>query len=149
MIEINNLTTNPVDKEFLKKVAKKVLEEENKSEASLSIALVGQGRIRELNRKYREENRVTDVLAFPFRKRNRKEKEFIEAPLFIKCLGEVVICYPQVKKQAKILGHSIRKELTILLIHGILHLVGYSDKTEEDRKRMEVKTERILSSLDI
>ena len=54
MIEINNLTTNPVDEEFLRKVAQKVLEGENKKEVDLSIALVGQGRIRELNKRYRD-----------------------------------------------------------------------------------------------
>jgi probable rRNA maturation factor len=84
MIEINNLTTNPIEEEFLKKVAKIILVGEKKEKANLSIALVGQGRIRALNKKYRGKNRVTDILAFPGNG-----------------LGEVVICLREVKKMPK------------------------------------------------
>jgi len=65
MIEINNLTTNQIDEEFLKKVTKGVLKKEGGAKVELSIALIGQGRMRKLNKKYRGKNRVTDVLAFP------------------------------------------------------------------------------------
>jgi len=81
MIEINNLTTVKVDEEFLKKIAQKVLESENKENKSLSVALVGQGRIRELNKRYKGKNRETDVLAFPGNG-----------------LGEIVVCLREVKK---------------------------------------------------
>jgi len=145
MIEINNLTTNSVDEEFLKKIAQKVLEGE-KRELDLSIAFVGQGRIRELNKKYRKKNRVTDVLAFP------------EAKVFLKnfkmellqqsqSLGEIIICLREIKKNVKRYNVVFEKELARVLIHGILHLLGYDHEKEEARKKMEAKQEYYLSQL--
>ena len=122
MIEINNLTTNKVDEEFLKGLAKKVLEDENKKTMDLSIALVGQGRIRELNKKYRKKNKVTDVLSFQYDRS-----------------GEVIICLREVKKNAKKFGAAYKKELARILIHGILHILGY------DHERMKKKEVRYLS----
>ncbi len=64
MIEINNLTVSSVDEEFLKGVAKKVLKGEDRKEVGLSIVLLGQARMRKLNKKYRGKNKVTDVLSY-------------------------------------------------------------------------------------
>ena len=134
MVEINNLTTSPrTDEGFLRRVAEKVLEEENKKEADLSIALVGQGRIRELNKKYRGKNRVTDVLAFP-------DKEI--------GLGEIVICLREVKKNAKRYGLTFEKELSRVLIHGLLHLLGYDHEISEKKtKEMEEKQNYYISRI--
>jgi len=115
MIEINNLTRSRIDKGFLKKVAIIVLGGEKKKEKDLSIALVGQKRIKELNRKYRKKNRPTDVLAFP--------------------QTEIVICPKEVRKSAKRYGLSFKKELGRVLIHGLLHTLGYKHK--EMRKKEE------------
>jgi probable rRNA maturation factor len=141
MIEINNLTTNPVDEVFLKKVAKMVLEGEHlpkgqiPEKVELSIALVGQGRMRELNKKYLGKNRATDVLAFG------QNQEFIEP-----FLGEVVICLREVKKNAKRFGTTFDKELSKFLIHGILHLLGYEhEKSEVQAKKMEEKENYYLN----
>ena len=130
MIEINNLTTNPIDEEFLRKVAKKVLKDENKGGADLSIALVGQGRIRELNKKYKRKNRATDVLAFPDQNLG---------------LGEIIICLREVKKNAERFKSSLEKELARVLIHGILHLLGENhEKSEKQAKKMEIKENHYL-----
>ncbi len=125
MIEINNLTTTQINEEFLRKICQKVLESERQETKNLSIALVGQGRIRELNKKYRGKNRVTDVLAF-----TDKEIGF----------GEVVICLREVKKDAERFGSTFEKELARVLIHGILHLLGHDhEKGEAKAKKMEEK----------
>ena len=108
MIEVNNLTKNKVDKEFLKRVAKKALEEENKK-IELSIALVSSHRIRELNRKYRKKDKATDVLSFQY-----------------DGSGEVVICLEVVKKNAQQFKVTYQKELARVLIHGVLHVLGYN-----------------------
>ena len=124
MIEVNNLTTNKVDEAFLKGVAKKVLEGEKNppkarafrrarqntkflagKEFNLSIALVGQGRIKELNKRYRQKNKATDVLSFQYNNS-----------------GEVVICLREVKKNAKQFKSTFKKELARVLIHGIKNL---------------------------
>jgi len=119
MIEVNNLTTNKVDEEFLRGLAMKVLQGENKKIVDLSIALVGQGRIRELNKKYRKKNKVTDVLSFQYDKS-----------------GEVIICLREVKKNAKKFGSTYKKELARVLIHGTLHILGYD---HEKMKKKEVR----------
>jgi len=109
MIEVNNLTTNRVDEEFLKKVAGKVLRGESaswrKGKRDLSIALVGQTRIKELNKKYRRKNRVTDVLSFQYNSS-----------------GEIAICPSEVKKNAKRFKSTFNEELARVLTHGIKNL---------------------------
>lgn len=166
ILEIHNFTQNEINEKFFQQVAKAVLEAVDKvkpalgllkSKTEISLAIVGDGRMRKLNKIYRGKNRVTDVLAFanksvmPYlakafpRLKKNQEIEFVEPADDIKRLGEVIICYPRVKKQAKRLGHSLEKELTILLIHGILHLLGYEDeKSEKEAKEMKEMEERIL-----
>ena len=125
-IEINKLTSERIETRFLKKVAERVLKilpRALRGIEELSIVIVGNKQMRTLNRKYLGRNRVTDVLAFDY--------------------GEIFICLPQAKRQAKELGHSIKEELKTLLIHGILHLAGYNDETKESRPKMLKKQEEI------
>ncbi len=147
MIEVNNLTTNPIDEEFLKKIAQKVLEGEHRSGAELSIALVGQGRQRELNKRYRKKNRVTDVLAFPESK-ILLEKFKVGFARKIKGLGEIAICLGEVKKNARKYNSTFERELSRVLIHGILHLLGYDhEKSEREAEKMKKKEEYYLSKI--
>jgi len=103
MIEIRNLTRQKINKKDLLKLAKKVLKRENRV-LNVSIVLVGEKRIRTLNRKYRKKDKVTDVLSFG------------------DGLNEIVICLSRVKEQAKI---SFKKELAQVLVHGLLHVLGH------------------------
>ncbi len=122
--EINNLTKNRVDKVFLQKIAKGVFKSIKLREIKeISVAIIGDAKIKNLNKKYRRRDKVTDVLAFDY--------------------GEIFICLPQAKRQAKKLGHSLKNELATLLIHGILHLAGYEDETSKDRERMTKMQENI------
>ncbi len=125
MIEINNLTAVSIDESFLKAVARKVLKGEKQEDKDLSIALVGQEKIKELNKRYRGENRATDVLAFPGNG-----------------LGEIVICLKEVKKNAKRFNSVFEKELARVLIHGILHLSGYDHEKREIEARKMMKKEK-------
>ncbi len=108
MIEVNNLTTNKADEKFLIGLAEKVLEGENRK-MEISVVLVGPARIRELNKKYRQKNKATDVLSFQYDNS-----------------GEVVICLREVKKNTARLKSTFKKELARVLIHGILHILGYN-----------------------
>jgi len=142
MIEINNLTTSSVDKDFFKKTAQKVLKNESALPFTLSIVLVGSVRIKKLNKKYRKKNRVTDVLAFG------QEQKFPALPKRELELGEIVICLQEVKKNAKRFNSTFKKELTRVLIHGILHLLGYDhEKSKREAKEMEGKEEYYLSKV--
>jgi len=162
MLEIHNFTQNKIDEKLFQLVAETVLKVIGiKDKTEISLAVVGDGRMRKLNKMYRARNRVTDVLAFAnksvipylakaFPRLKKGEKiEFIEPPDNIKRLGEVILCYPRAKKQAKRLGHSLEKELTILLIHGILHLLGYEDeKGEKEAKEMKEMENKILEKVN-
>jgi len=167
-LEIRNFTQNKIDKRFFQKITEVVLglvAKEKKTElgkldnVEISLAFVGDGRMRKLNKIYRGHNRVTDVLsfgnkpiisyltkAFPCLKKNQ-ELEFIEVPDNIKQLGEIVICYSRAKKQAKRANHSLERELTILLVHGILHLLGYGHKEGEEAEEMERMEKMVSKSL--
>ena len=156
MLDIANLTTQKIDKGFLQKAAVKALEALKQKNASVSLVLVGVGKIRQLNKTWRGRNRMTDVLAFAFNKHAfactpEKKKESFgfavpkEAQEF---LGEIFICLPQAKKQAKEIGHSLKNELTLLLTHGILHLVGYEDEgARRQRDEMEAMQKRIVDNI--
>ena len=131
MIEINNLTNSQVDKVFLKRIAKKVLDGEKAKTKDLSIAFVGSVRIKELNKKYRKKNRPTDVLSFSYDNSR-----------------EIVICPQIIKKNAKRFGSKFKTELIRVLIHGILHLLGYDhEKSVKDAKIMEERQNLYLKKL--
>jgi probable rRNA maturation factor len=132
MIEINNLTAKSINKEFLKKVAQKILKEENRKKLNLSIALVEPPPIRELNRKYRKKNQATDSLSFLYNDS-----------------GEIVICPLEVKKNVKRFTSSFKKELARALIHGILHLLGYDHRERKKGKKMQKKEEHYLSEIEL
>ena len=138
MVEIANLTNNPVDEEFLKKVAEKVLKEENRK-GNLSVAFIKPKEMRKLNKKYRKKDKVTDVLSFS----NVSSFKFQVSESE---LGEIVICLQKVKENAKRFNSTFKKELVQVLIHGILHLLGYDhEKGELGAKKMEKKQQYYLS----
>lgn len=146
MLEINNLTRTKVDAAYLKKVAAAALKKIKRGNAELSAVFVGERRMRILNWRYRGKNRPTDVLSF-----SQEDAEmFVKAPEKVVRLGEVVLCASQAKKQAKRAGHSLRKELTVLLIHGILHLGGYDhERSEKEAEKMEELQERIVANIRV
>jgi len=166
MIEINNLTTVSVNEETLKRIVNEVLKGEKiKQEIELSIAFIGSGRMRKLNKKYRGKNRVTDVLAFPeseilFEKFSAFVKDYggpseasreggkIGPKKKIRGLGEIVICLREVKKNAKRFSTSFEKELANVLIHGLLHLLGHDHEKEKEAKEMERKQSHYLKSIN-
>lgn len=134
MIEINNLTTGLIDEEFLRGVAKIILRGENKEDSLLSIALVGQREIRELSKKYRGKNKPTDVLSFIIKELG---------------LGQIVICPQVVKKNAKKYDLTFKKESARVLIHGVLHLLGYDhEKDEQLAEKMRKKEEIYFSKIN-
>jgi probable rRNA maturation factor len=133
-VEINNKTKNKIDLLLVKKTAEKFLQVKNKKKFEVSIAFVNDNEIRGLNRRYRKIDKVTDVLSFS------GEENF---------LGEVVIDYNQIKKQAREFGNKPKEELVFILVHGLLHLMGCNDETEAGRKEMEKLGERFIKSVKL
>lgn len=143
-MEIANLTTSTFPEAILKEIAKKILETEKQKDTSLSIALVGPGRMRKLNKKYRGKNRITDVLSFPSGKLDLA-KPFSQDLKKAEGLGEVVICPRVIRKNSQRLNLSFEQEVSRCLIHGILHLLGYEhEKGEKGAEKMREKEEKYL-----
>ncbi len=109
----------------------------------LSVNLVGEGRIRALNKKYLGKNRVTDVLSFPI-----SDKVSIKpVDNGIIALGDIFICLPMAKKDALKEGVSLSSKLALLAIHGLLHLLGYDhEKSEKNKKEMFKLQNKILKN---
>jgi len=145
MIKVHNLTGSQIDEDFLKKIAKNVLKKERgEQKMGLSVILVSSWRIKELNKKYRKENRITDVLSFG-QELNSKRLKFPSLPNEYFELGDVVICLSQVKKNARKFSLSFKKELVLVLIHGILHLLGYDhEKSDKEAKKMKEREKQYL-----
>lgn len=132
IIEINNKTKSKIDLKTVKTVTEKFLEKNRKKNKEVSIVFVGDKSIRKLNKEYRGKDKVTDVLSFD------GEEGF---------LGEILIDYAQIKRQAKKFNNSTKDELIFILVHGLLHLIGYEDKTEKGRLKMEELGNKFIKNL--
>ena len=112
--------------------------------SELSVELVGNGRIRRLNRSYRKKDRITDVLAFPIREAMMPRG--VRGPSVM--LGDVVVSVPVAVHQAKEAGRSVEAELAALLVHGVLHLCGYDhERSPRDAMRMSRRERAVLQAI--
>jgi probable rRNA maturation factor len=110
----------------------------------ISILLVSNRRMRELNKRYRDIEATTDVLSFPM---YDDPGEIPNEPLI--SLGDIVISMPMAIMQADEYGHAIERELGYLAVHGVLHLLGYDHIEATDKKRMRRREEEILESMNL
>lgn len=125
-LEINNLTKSPIKKAVFENVAKKTLENSGyrfmkNRNISISLAVVGKAEIKKLNKTYRKKNETTDVLSFAEYKNIREIRRVKDKEVF---LGELILCYDDIKEYAKARGLVLKKELAVVFAHGILHLLG-------------------------
>ncbi|MBL7182959.1 MAG: rRNA maturation RNase YbeY [Anaerolineae bacterium] len=131
-----------VDEVALRRLAAEVLGREEVAEGTeLSLIITDDEAIRELNRRFRGVDAPTDVLAFGA----GAEEQFVSAPESPPYLGDVVISYQRALAQAEELGHTAAEELKLLVIHGILHLLGYDHQEQAAARKMREREERILS----
>ena len=117
-------------------------------DVELGLVITTPDRIRELNRCYRRIDYPTDVLAFAMATGEESEAEstqFVTPPDDVQHLGEVIISYPQAALQAEEQRHTIKKEIAILIIHGVLHLLGYDHEEPEQERQMSAREAEILS----
>lgn len=135
MIEINNNTKNKIDLLYLEKNILKILNILGLKNKYISFAVVSKDEIHKMNLLYRGKDKETDVLSFPnvFIKNIWDFKKFPENDL-----GEIIVCYDVVKKQANEFKKEPKEEMLFLCMHGMLHLLGFEDeKTEKEWKHME------------
>ena len=113
--------------------------------AEVSLALVDEDTIRQLNSSYRGIEAPTDVLAFPLQEPSPGEP--LDLPPEAQVLGDIIIAVPVAARQAEEYGHSLAQELVYLAVHGFLHLLGYDDATPEGARVMEEKQMEVLKRL--
>jgi probable rRNA maturation factor len=121
-------------------LAEHVLSAVGESRSELSLELIGDRRMRRLNREYRKKDRPTDVLAFPIREAVMPRGMYPVTQM----LGDVVISLPTAVRQAKEAGRSIDDELVMLLVHGVLHLCGYDHERNPREAARMLRRERAL-----
>ena len=131
------------DYEYLNEVIEYTLKKMDVHDANLSVILIDDEKMHEMNREYRGIDRTTDVLSFAL-----EDNETIKLP--IRELGDIFISIPQMKKQAKEYEHSEKRELSFLCVHGMLHLLGYDHtRSEEEEKIQFGLQDEILNDLNI
>lgn len=117
-------------------------------EAEVSINIVNNGEIQEINRNYRQQDKPTDVISFALQDAVEGDLEIIgsEVPLI---LGDIVISIDKAREQAQEYDHSFERELCFLAVHGFLHLLGYDHMNQEDETKMFTKQEAILGEFSL
>ncbi len=112
----------------------------------VDVSLVDEPTIHQINRDYRNVDRVTDVISFAFND-DKSEEGLIADPNIPHLLGEIFICVPRALEQAKEIGNSEQREMCFLFCHGLLHLLGYDHMKEEDAKIMFPLQDKILDAV--
>jgi len=138
-----------VSEAVLGKIAAKILKDLGFKRAVLSVLLVDGAEMRRLNRRYLRHAWSTDVLAFSQQKSSGHLKKTIPLKVLqrkdIDFLGDIALCLPTIRSQAKEYEHTFEEELHYCLCHGILHLMGYEDKNRTAFKKMHRKQSQILT----
>lgn len=140
----------------IKRLLEKALKHLNQPSELLemSLSIVSPEQIRELNKSFRNVDKVTDVLSFPTCDNPTRGAitvvcEEINPETDLVNVGDVIICLERAKEQAKEYGHSLKRELAFLALHGLLHLLGYDHVEEEDEKQMVALQKEILTQAGI
>jgi len=135
-----------VDQGWVSRIARTVLKAEGVAAPyEVSLVFTDSETVKQLNRDYRGVDEPTDVLAFcMLPHKEEADASFALPPDGVTRLGEVIISYPQAAEQAKEQGHVTEKELALLVIHGILHLMGYDHEEPEEEAKMRTREKELL-----
>ncbi len=117
-----------------------------KENYEVDVSLVDEETIHQINRDYRNVDRVTDVISFAFND-DKSAEGLILDPEIPHMLGEIFICVPRALAQAKEIGNTTEREMCFLFCHGLLHLLGYDHMKEEDAKIMFPLQDKILDAV--
>lgn len=128
----------PIDKGRMRAIGRAVLEGEDVADYEISFAFVDNATIHRLNKQYLDHDEPTDVLSFPYSASNAKKLE-----------GELIVGVEVAKEQATERGHDVDAELALYVIHGLLHLCGYDDKSPDAEKEMRARERHYLLRLGL
>jgi probable rRNA maturation factor len=133
--------TEFIDIDSINKAGQTTLDlDPSRSKVDLSVAILDNAGIKELNLQFRGINQPTDVLSFPDEEIDPDTKNLY--------IGDVIISYPYALEQSKKAGHPLKNELQLLTIHGVLHLLGYDHSNKKEKKLMWEKQEEILQLMN-
>ena len=151
-IVYKDVQENEKYEEIVKKVLEQCFKEEDMLDSKLyiTITFTTPQNIKEINKKYRNIDKATDVLSFPMFEKDEletkiKNKDYVCEDV----LGDIIISIEKVQEQAEEYGHSFERELSYIIVHGFYHLMGYDHIKEEDKKVMRPKEEKVLNDLKI
>ena len=117
--------------------------------AEIGVTVVDAEEIRDLNRDYRGNDSVTDVLSFPQYDDMEELADDLSEGEVTALIGDVVICYDRVLSQAEEFGTGVTREFVYLFTHSILHLMGYDHMEEDEKRVMRAREEEILGSIGV
>lgn len=144
-IEIFNQTEEEIDElETVRKVLDFAVKKENLKNVDFNVIIVREDYIHELNKNYRNIDRVTDVITFAL-----EDDDTVLNASSRRVLGDVYICLDRAKSQAIEYQHSFLREICFLAVHGFYHLLGYDHQTKEEEEIMFTKQEEVLSGCGI
>lgn len=144
-VTFNNLTEEKVEEEeLINDVLEFAMKKEKLENTSFSVIFVDNNYIHELNKNYRNIDRETDVITFAL-----EDDDSIINGSDNRMLGDIYISLDKAHSQAEEYGHSFKRELSFLAVHGFYHLLGYDHMTPEDEKIMFGKQEEVLSEFGI
>ncbi len=128
-----------IPEEFLRSTAETTMKIMSLEDNEVSLLITTNEKIRELNREYLKHDNPTDVIAFLMNEPNPESGGYY--------LGDVVISAEMAQEQSDDLGHSFKKEMAVLIIHGILHLAGFEDNEKTKKKEMIAMQHKILEKV--
>lgn len=140
---INNYEKEIKEIDLLKDFINYSLDKLSLKNVMFNVIIVDNESIHKINKEYRNVNRPTDVITFAL-----EDDKVIDTP-YVRVLGDIYISYDKVISQAEEYGHSTKRELCFLAIHGLLHLLGYDHMTKEDEEKMFKLQKELLNSYGI
>ncbi len=138
---IENGTFSEQDLKNLENSAQAALEYSASSESALTLVIAGDAQVQDLNRDFLGIDAPTDVLSFPS---GESEPDPDTGEVY---LGDIIISYPRAQAQAEVGRHPIQQELQLLVVHGVLHLLGYDHAGAEEKDEMWAAQDAILKNL--
>ena len=145
-IQIDNSFRGSIEEDLLRRAVEETLMADGiDSSVELGMVITSEERVRQLNQSYRSINESTDVISFALLESGGA---FVMPPDNILHLGEVIISYPQVIRQAREQNHSVKREIVYLVIHGVLHLLGHEHEDSENDRIMRAIEAKVLSAFD-
>ena len=144
MFEIINDTNYKIENlDTLNNYLNFLVKKRNLEDAIFNIIFVTSEKIHEINKEYRNVDRVTDEISFAL---EDSIEGYVEE---IRMLGDIYICVEKMKEQAELYNHSVLREMCFLTTHGLLHLLGYDHMEEDDEKVMFSLQEELLNEYGI